>query len=164
MSRTVTLIGMALVLVFIWKSDAASETCPKPLPPCTSSSPGTLAQITGPFSCTGTVVGSGTAGPRSPAPSVHVQVLEGNSDGAGNITGKVAENQNAGGLVSLFKGFQPHTATYCVNTDGTGYIFPENNHCPLAFTLDSFQSGQASEVRLLGTGSSSAYTIVCKRQ
>ena len=142
MSRTVTLIGMALVLVFIWKSDAASETCPKPLSQCTSSSPGTLAQITGPFSCTGTVVGSGTAGPRSP----------------------VAENQNAGGLVSLFKGFQPHTATYCVNTDGTGYIFPENNHCPLAFTLDSFQSGQASEVRLLGTGSSSAYTIVCKRQ
>ena len=95
---------------------------------------------------------------------MHVQVLEGTSDGAGNITGKVAENRNAGGLVSLFSDFKTHTATYCVNTDGTGYIFPEGGHCPLAFALDSFQSGEATEAHLLGTGSSSAYTIVCRHQ
>jgi len=95
---------------------------------------------------------------------VHVQVLEGTSDGAGNITCKVAENRNTGGLISLFSDFKTHTATYCVNTDGTGYIFPEGGHCPLAFVLDTFLSGQASGVQLLGTASSSAYTIICEHQ
>lgn len=128
-------------------------TCPAPLPNCTSK--GTLTNLSGQFGCTGIETGS--------TGNVEVEVILVNSDGAGNLTSiKIATNQTMG-TGATFQDFQTVTgATYCLNTDNTGFIFlpAVSGDCPLALVIDSTNK----EGRLIGTSNNKAEAVVCRQQ
>src|ERR1039457_3684462 len=109
---------------------AAGPTCPSPAPSCTSS--GTLSNFySGTYGCT--LITTNSAG------GVQVRLLSITSDGAGNISGQVASN-NINPSGTTFSTFTALTtgATYCLNTDDTGFIFLAGGGCPLALAIDFF--------------------------
>jgi len=134
---------------------ARAQTCPSPLPSCSTSSGTTLAQVTGNYVCTSVAVDN------TNTVSGSLVVLTFNGAGTGTLTS--ANNSNASG--STFEDFSaPAAITYCVNTDGTGYVFQSNGHCPHAAAFDDAASGVFQESRLIATTEGNAEAIVCNHQ
>jgi len=133
---------------------ARAQTCPSPLPSCSTSSGTTLAQVTGNYVCTSVAVDN------TNTVSGSLVVLTFNGAGTGTLTS--ANNSNASG--STFEDFSaPAAITYCVNTDGTGYVFPTSG-CPLAGVFDNAVSTVFQEGRLIDTTEGNAEAIVCNHQ
>ncbi len=129
-----------------------APVCPSPLPTCSSSGP--LSDLpAGSYACTGVTTRSDGI--------VKGEIVLVTSDGAGNISGKSAQNKNDS-VGTTFKDFSQISSTYCVNTDDTGYITPSptSNGCPLAFVIDSGRT----EARLLSTEENQAQVLACKKQ
>lgn len=148
-------IAPALMLVLAAmttpKLAVSAETCPSPAPSCSSA--GTLSDFEGIFGCT--VVNTESTG------EVKVDVLKLDADGAGNISGSVVSNSNGAG--STFVDFSAISgATYCLNTDDTGYVFGLSplTACPLALIVDD----ALGEVRLIKSSENTAGAITCRLQ
>lgn len=131
------------------------NTCPSPLPTCTSS--GLLSDFAaGTYACTGVKTNSDG--------QTKTSLLIITSNGAGSLTGKQAQNTNAPDP-STYKDFSAISATYCVNTDDTGYLTPGGNSgCPIAFVLDNGGAGPRTEARLIDSTENTAEAVVCKKQ
>ena len=153
MTRTLRLFLVGAVVLLSQGVGRTGDICPSTAPKCTSSGPKTVARLIGAFACTGTIIAKGSSSQPNPETA---EVLEGTADGKGHITGKEAETST---ISNTFKDFQSHTATYCLNEDGTGYIFPVGG-CPLAFAI----ADSADEAQALGTAAQQAFTIVCRKQ
>ena len=150
----ITGLLLAGLVVLAGEGACIADNCPSTRPKCATSSADTLAKLSGAFSCIGTITKSG-------GNLVTGQLFEGSSDGKGNITGQKAENNNFATTAPTFENFTSHKATYCLNSDGTGYIFPvEAGACPLAFAIDDAEI----EARVLGTSLKKATAILCHRQ
>ena len=158
-ARVISLMATAsMLLVLLGRGSpqiagaAAGPTCPSPAPSCTTS--GTLSNFySGTYGCT-LITTNSTGG-------VQVQLLTITSDGAGNISGQAAvNNNNPSG--TTFSGFTALTtgATYCLNTDNTGYIFLAGGGCPLALVIDYY----SEEVRLIDTTENQAGAMTCRTQ
>ena len=151
---TLSACGVALALDL---GVARAQTCPSPLPSCASSSSTTLAQVSGTYVCTQVAVNN------SNTVSGAVVVITLNAAGAGTFS--AAQNNNGTG--TTFMDFStPNAFAYCVNTDGTGYIFPSGggSSCPLAAVFDDAVSGVFQEGRLIDTTEGNAEAIVCNHQ
>ena len=150
-ARVISLMVAAAILLASQIAGAvAGPTCPSPAPICTSI--GTLSDFpSGIYGCT--LITTNSAG------GVRVQLLSITSDGAGNISGQVASNNNnpSGTTFSTFTALTTG-ATYCLNTDDTGYIFLAGGGCPLALAIDFFQE----EVRLIDTTENQAGAMTCR--
>lgn len=153
-ARVISLMAAAAMLLVSQTAGAAAvgPTCPSPAPSCTSS--GTLSDFSpGTYGCT--LITTNSAG------GVQVQLLTITSDGQGDISGQAAvNNNNAAG--TTFSAFTALTAgaTYCLNTDDSGYIFLAGGGCPLALVIDFFQE----EVRLIDTTENQAGAMTCRIQ
>jgi hypothetical protein len=149
-ARVISLMAAAAILLASQIAGAAAgPTCPSPAPTCTSI--GMLSDFSsGAYGCT--LITTNSAG------GVQVQLLSITSDGLGNISGQVASNNNnpSGATFSTFTAFTG--ATYCLNTDDTGYIFLAGGGCPLALAIDFFQE----EVRLIDTTENQAGAMTCR--
>lgn len=152
-AREISLMAAAAILLASQIAGAAAgPTCPSPAPTCTSS--GTLSNFAfGTYGCT--LITTNSAG------GVQVQLLTITSDGAGNISGQAATNSNnpSGTTFSTFTALTTG-ATYCLNTDDTGYIFLAGGGCPLALAIDFFRE----EVRLIDTTENQAGAMTCRIQ
>jgi len=152
-ARVISLMAAAAILLASQIAGAAAgPTCPSPAPTCTSS--GTLSDFpSGTYGCT--LITSNSAG------GVQVQLLTITSDGAGNISGQAATNNNnaSGTTFSTFTALTSG-ATYCLNTDDTGFIFLAGGGCPLALAVDFFHE----EVRLIDTTENQAGAMTCRIQ
>jgi hypothetical protein len=81
-------------------------------------------------------------------------------DGAGNFTGVLAGNKNDIGA-NTYRDFTPISGTYCVNTDNTGYLFPNfGTGCPITFVV----AGGGTQIRLLDTSQPNADVWVCRKK
>jgi len=157
MKQTLVLTLSACAVAFaVSLGVARAQTCPSPLPSCSSSSGTTLAQLSGTYVCT--QIGVNNA--NSVSGAVVVATLSGTgTNGIG--TGSFSLAQNSNGTGNTYTDFgAPATLTYCVNTDGTGYIVPGSN-CPLAAAFDDAVSGVFQELRLIDTTEGNAEAIVC---
>jgi len=152
-ARVISLmVAAAILLAPQIAGAAAGPTCPNPAPTCTSS--GTLSNfLAGTYGCT-LITTNSTGG-------VQVQLLMITSDGAGNISGQVATNNN-NPSGTTFSGFTALAtgATYCLNTNDSGYIFLAGGGCPLALAIDFFQE----EVRLIDTTENQSGAMTCRVQ
>lgn len=152
-ARVISLMS-AVALLLVWQiaaAGASGPTCPSPAPSCTSS--GSLGDLSGTYACT--LITTNSAG------GTQVQLLTITSDGEGDISGQVASNNNnaSGTTFSTFTALTTG-ATYCLNTDDTGYIFLAGGACPLALAIDFFQE----EVRLIDTTENQAGAMTCRTQ
>jgi hypothetical protein len=153
---TMSITAASILTLLCVHGSAFAETCPNPLPNCTSSGP--LADLSGKFACTGVKTGSDGI--------VRTELLLLNVNGGGGLSGTQAQNQNSTDP-STYSDFAPIPSgtIYCVNTDDSGYITPPaGNGCPLAFVIDNGGAGVRTEVRLLSTQQNRAEAIVCKKQ
>jgi len=144
---------MAATAMLLASQIANGQTCPSPAPSCSSS--GTLTDFSGTYSCT-LVTTNSTGG-------VEVQLLTFNADGAGNISGGMGASNNNSSSGTTFSAFTAlNNATYCLNTDDTGYIFKAagSGGCPLALAIDD----SLSEVRLIDTTENTAGAMTCRAQ
>ncbi len=142
-------IGLALATMMVARTGANALTCPSPAPTCSSS--GVLSDFSGAFACTW--ISTATTG------ELKVQLVTLNADGAGNISGTRASNSDGTG--STFVDFGPPAsgATYCLNSDDTGYIFGLFG-CPWTLVIDD----TLGEVRLIETTETNAGAITCRAQ
>ena len=151
--RKVFLVSTLLCLLFVRGPGWAQTVCPSQTLNC--SSKGSLADFSGSFACT--VVQAGVY-----VQKVNLALLT--SDGNGNISGKSASDKNDPDTIGTFKDFsnQAVSATYCVNSDDTGYLFPTSGlaGCPLAFVIDRGKQ----EVRLLSSASPAAILLTCRKR
>jgi len=160
MKRTLFLTLSACALALALDSGVArAQTCPSPpltLSSCSTSNSTTLAEVSGTYVCTQV----GVDNTNTVSGAVVVATFHG--DGTG--TGTTANNNNGAG--STFKDFStPNALSYCVNADGTGYIFPSGgSSCPLAAVFDDKSSGVFLEGRLIDTTEGNAEAIVCNHQ
>jgi|GEM_PF-4460087 len=139
---------------------AAAQTCPNPLPTC-SSQGNNVEVLNGSYGCT--IVTSKSDG----TTQVGVAILT--AAGLSTINGSVANNSNqSSGTTYQDFSTQSLTATGCINSDNTtGYLTPQGSNagCPLAMTVGSLNgSNVATQFRLLDTTEGRAGTIVCKLQ
>lgn len=151
-ARVISLMAATAMLLASQIAGAAtSPACPSPAPSCSST--GTLTDFLGLYGCT-LVTTNSTGG-------VQVQLLTIDADGAGNISGQMASNNNSpsGTTFSAFTALA-EGATYCLNTDDTGYIFLAGGGCPLALAIDDL----LSEVRLIDTTENQAGAMTCRAQ
>jgi hypothetical protein len=143
--------ALALLIVAFTtpRTGVSAATCPSATPSCTTS--GTLSDFDGTFGCT--LVSTASTG------TVTVQLLKLVADGAGNVSGAVVSNSNGSG--TTFTDFTALTegATYCLNTDDTGYIILASG-CPLALVVDD----ALGEVRLIDTTENTAGAMTCRLQ
>ncbi len=142
-------VVLTLATLMASRTEVGATNCPSPAPTCSSA--GSLTDLSGTYGCT--EVSTDSTG------TVSVQLLKLDADGAGNITGKSASNSNAAG--NTFSDFSALAAgaTYCLNSDDTGYIFPTGD-CPLALVIDDF----LGEVRLIKTAENFAGAMTCRAQ
>jgi hypothetical protein len=142
-------LALAILALTTPRTGFGAATCPSPAPSCSSS--GTLSDFSGTFGCTDVI--TFTTG------QVEVDMLKLVSDGAGNISGSVVSNSNNTG--TTFTDFTAITAgaTYCLNTDDTGYVFGVGG-CPFALIVDD----ALGEVRLMHTAEGVAGALVCRLQ
>lgn len=147
--------ALAIAVLAVPGTTQAADTCPSPLPNCTTS--GTLANFTGTFNCTGVQAkSSGVIG---------VELVVVTSNGAGTITNvTIAENKNdAAATPPTFEDFTSQSGfTYCLNTNNTGFIFQPagSGDCPLALIV----SPTNKEGRLISTANAKAQALVCRQQ
>jgi hypothetical protein len=158
-ARVISLVATAsMLLVLLGRGSpqiaaaVAGPICPSPAPSCTSG--GTLSDFyAGTYGCT--LITTNSAG------AVQVQLLAITSDGAGDISGQAAvNNNNASG--TTFSDFTALTtgATYCLSPNDTGYIFLAGGACPLALVIDYY----SEEVRLIDTTENQAGAMTCRIQ
>lgn len=141
------LVAMALLQQ---KSAQAGGTCPSPLPSCSTN--GQLTEL-GPATYGCTEVGTEAVVVKS-----HLNAIS--PDGAGNFTGVLAGNKNDIGA-NTYRDFTPISGTYCVNTDNTGYLFPNfGTGCPITFVV----AGGGTQIRLLDTSQPNADVWVCRKK
>jgi len=143
------LIGLIAALLLFWGASAiwAQSSCP-PLPTCTST--GSLSDLSGTFVCTEIQISSnGVAG---------TGILSVTSAGDGTLsTVLMARNSNNSSETTTYHDFSSQgSATYCLNIDDTGYVFPSNG-CPLALVIDNGKT----EIRLLDSTENNAQAVVC---
>jgi hypothetical protein len=144
-------LALLIATMMAPKTGVGAETCPSPAPTCSSS--GTPSDLFGTFGCT--VVTTDVTG------EVTVDLMKLDADGAGNISGSIVSNSNGSG--STFVDFSPISgATYCLNTDDTGYMFGLGplTACPVALIIDDL----LGEVRLIKTTETDAGAITCRAQ
>ncbi len=153
MKRTLVLTLSACVVALALDLGAArAQTCPSPALSRSSSTGTTLAEVDGTYVCS--QVGVDTTNTVSGA----VVVTTFNGAGAGTVIS--ARNSNGSGTtVTDFA--TAVDLTYCVNSDGTGYIFPPSGSCPLAAVFDDTVSGVFQEGKLIDTTEGNAEAIVC---
>jgi len=167
MKRTLFLaLSACSVALILDLGVARAQTCPSPLPSCSSSGSTTLAQVSGTYVCT--QVGVNNANTVSGAVAVATFSGTSGAGGPGIGTGTANSANNNNGTGSTFTDFSgPIPITYCVNTDGTGYIFPPpppSGACPLAAVFDDAVGGVFQEGRLIDTTEGNAEAIVCSHQ
>ncbi len=151
--KTISIVAavvFSIASTYPGRSVYAATTCPSPAPKCTSSSSATLKGLAGPFGC----LGSGT----KPNGIDKVSILLVTFDGVGHWTGKGAGNEDSASG-NTFQDFSADSGTYCVNSDGTGYIFAGDS-CPIAMVIDSAKS----EIRLIETQENQAQSTICGKQ
>jgi hypothetical protein len=154
MRRTLFVISMMMALALLGSSAGlVNAACPSPTPSCSGTPP---VPFIGTYGCT--IVTTLSNG------QVNVALAQIVSDGGGNITTftTVTNNNGSGSTFSPWANGSFNGGTYCLNGDGSGYIFPPSSSavCPFAIYVDV--SGY--EVRLMDSTSNTAGAAVCELQ
>jgi hypothetical protein len=143
--------ALALLIVALTtpRTGVRAATCPSTTPTCTTS--GTLSDFLGVFGCTAVITFN--------TGQVEVDVLKIDADGNGGITGSIVSNTNGSG--TTFTDFTLITgATYCLNTDDTGYVLGVGSPCAKALIIDD----ALGEVRMIGSDENEAQAVTCRIQ
>ena len=160
MRRLIFLAFAILAFATLWDNGAvANAACPT----VSCLSPGSAGLFAGTFGCT--IVTTLSNG------QVDAALAQLTSDGGGHITGytTVTNNNNSSGTTfSAWANGPFNGGTYCLNSDGSGYLFPASGSpvCPYALFLDITTNSlsQAFEARLMDSTPNTAGAAVCEQE